>query len=162
MSFRILDHCDGCMACLHQCPERAIRGGRDLRHEVDPRRCVDCGVCGQICPIEAVLDDHGKLASRVPRPLRARPVFDDGLCNGCAMCVDVCPFRCIALVGRRYDGAAFLARVEACVGCGECERTCIKGALQLGPFDLARYDPRAEFERLTLAVIGDEPPTSRR
>ena len=76
MGFAITSACDGCTSCLRQCPTAAIVGSEGQVHAIDVRRCIDCGVCGQICPVDAVLDQHGLLAPRVPRDQRLRPVFD--------------------------------------------------------------------------------------
>ena len=47
------------------------------------------------------------------------------LCNGCAMCVTVCPHGVFSMDGRR----AQLARPQACMECGACQVNCVKGAI---------------------------------
>ena len=126
----------------------AISGAFKERYIIDPVACVECGVCGWICPDDAVLDQHGTLVPRIFRRNRPRPNLVQELCNGCSVCLDYCPFDCRGLIGRRHDGFAWLAHPERCVGCGECAESCIKGAIQMRPFDLREYDAAAEAARL--------------
>lgn len=55
--------------------------------------------------------------------------FDESLCNGCGLCVDVCPRgvfamngKCVALVDR-----------GACLECGACALNCVTGAISVDP-----------------------------
>lgn len=157
MAHDIAIGCNGCTACARQCPTNAIRGTPRGHHVIDPDLCIDCGVCGAICPVAAVRDDLGRLVPRVSREARLRPAVDTDACNGCALCIDVCPFGCRAVVGPRYLGAAYLAAPLRCVACGECGRLCLKGAIEMRPMDLRAYDPEAEVERLEQLLTGPTP-----
>lgn len=44
------------------------------------RRCVACGCCLKICPLNALSIDHGVIA-----------VVDNNKCVGCGKCAKVCP-----------------------------------------------------------------------
>ncbi len=144
----ITEDCTGCSACERQCPVDAISGNFKERYVIDPVACVECSVCGWICPDDAVLDQHGMLVPRLPRRTRPRPQLVEALCNGCSVCLDYCPFDCRDLIGRTHDGLAFLSAPGRCVGCGECAKSCIKGAIEMRPTDLREYDPVAEAVRL--------------
>ena len=52
-------------------------------------------------------------------------VYDPELCNGCGMCVDVCPHAVYEMNGRK----AVLARLTACMECGACQLNCVTGAI---------------------------------
>ncbi|MDI7277640.1 MAG: mercury methylation ferredoxin HgcB [Anaerolineae bacterium] len=51
--------------------------------------------------------------------------YEPDRCNGCGMCVDVCPHGVFA----RDTKVAELARPEACMECGACQRNCPAGAI---------------------------------
>jgi heterodisulfide reductase subunit A len=57
---------------------------------------------------------------------------DEERCDGCAYCVDPCPFHAITLIEYEVDGE-MKKRVQVneavCKGCGVCEATCPKGAI---------------------------------
>lgn len=49
--------CTGCMACLNICPKDAIQLIPDnmncLYPQISEDKCVDCGLCGKVCPIKS-------------------------------------------------------------------------------------------------------------
>lgn len=141
MPHQFNSRCDGCSACVRQCPTKAIYGEFKVRYRIDAAQCIDCGVCGEICPIEAVVDQYGRLAQRVPRNLRTRPTIDLDVCNGCALCVDYCPFDCLTVVGGTHSGICVLTEPHACTSCGECADICLKGAVRMTKHDLQQHDP---------------------
>lgn len=47
------------------------------------------------------------------------------LCDGCGICISVCPHAVFAREGR----AVRVARAEACMECGACQRNCPAGAI---------------------------------
>ena len=57
--------------------------------EVDSEKCVNCGACVTLCPVEAITIDED-----------ASVVFDKEKCIGsiCSACVDACPARAIKSV----------------------------------------------------------------
>jgi Fe-S-cluster-containing hydrogenase component 2 len=57
--------------------------------EVDSEKCISCGACVTLCPVEAITMDED-----------ASVVFDKEKCIGstCSACVDACPSRAIKSV----------------------------------------------------------------
>jgi len=49
------------------------------------------------------------------------------LCNGCTMCVTVCPHRVFAM----QDHKAQIVHYEACMECGACQLNCASGAISV-------------------------------
>ena len=54
-------------------------------------------------------------------------VYESDLCNGCGVCVDVCPHGVFEMDGR----LATLVRPQACMECGACQLNCIKSAIRV-------------------------------
>ena len=154
MAHTITELCDGCSACAGQCPTKAIHGLFKERYAIDERLCIDCGVCGWICPLPAVLDAAGQVVPHLPRDERPRPLIDHELCNGCRMCVDICSVDALKIIGPIFRGVVVLSQPLACVTCGDCATICIKGAVEMGRLDLRVYD--AAEQRLRLEELLDE------
>jgi NAD-dependent dihydropyrimidine dehydrogenase PreA subunit len=59
--------------------------------------------------------------------------FDPISCNGCGMCLAVCPHGVFARNGRgaRNGRTVQLVRPEACMECGACQVNCPEGAIRV-------------------------------
>ena len=51
--------------------------------------------------------------------------LNEATCNGCSMCVSVCPHGVFRIENRK----ARLVDRDACMGCGACARNCPTGAV---------------------------------
>jgi len=51
--------------------------------------------------------------------------LDASLCNGCGLCVDVCPRSCFAMEAKRVT----LVDRGTCLECGACALNCARGAI---------------------------------
>ncbi len=59
--FRVNDECNGCLACVQNCPAGALQysdgdNERTLKHNIT--RCARCGHCWRICPQKAIEFQH--------------------------------------------------------------------------------------------------------
>jgi MinD superfamily P-loop ATPase len=53
---------------------------------VDKEKCIQCGVCADFyCPVPTMGDDDF-------------PFIDESLCQGCGLCVAICPGNALAVV----------------------------------------------------------------
>ncbi len=76
--------CTGCGTCTHYCKEGAIR----IKNGVcvlDPKKCVQCGVCIRSCPYEIIQAEHrhflitvGGRRGRHPHVGRELTIIEDG------------------------------------------------------------------------------------
>lgn len=64
MAYVITDLCTKCMSCPDVCPVSCIHpeegqaGLEGVAHlNIDPDQCIDCGVCAEQCPAEAIFAD---------------------------------------------------------------------------------------------------------
>lgn len=128
MAYSISEKCIGCTLCAKNCPVEAIDGVAKERHVVNVKRCVECGVCGNFCSKEAVLDPSGAPARKLPRDEWKKPSFAPELCSACSICVAACRKQLIAISLPKFKGDirvfAELKEPAKCVGCGLCEKAC--------------------------------------
>lgn len=64
--------------------------------DIDTTRCTGCGLCTQVCPVEAVTMPTN-MASENSRPA---PLLDSEVCLGCGVCARACPSEAITLAVR--------------------------------------------------------------
>jgi len=65
--------------------DRAGQEGRGLRHAVVNRlKCTGCGLCEEICPVEALRVTY-------------IAIVDRQRCTGCGKCVETCPNGALSL-----------------------------------------------------------------
>ena len=55
--------------------------------KIDSEKCTGCGVCVDVCPLEAISLNDGIA------------VIDEDSCTECGLCVDECPNDAISLAG---------------------------------------------------------------
>lgn len=148
-----LASCIRCGRCADACPNRSIvaftaQSGKELAMRpgrgqhgtpaIFPRRqaCMLCNgvpgdalLCTDACPsgaLQRVRKDEASIARKVRM---GTAELDTNLChsyNGasCGVCVRACPFEGVALTAGMWEKP--LIDPSACVGCGLCERACVR------------------------------------
>jgi formate hydrogenlyase subunit 6/NADH:ubiquinone oxidoreductase subunit I len=114
---------------------------------------VGCGLCGKLCPKDAILDGHGKQTARAPKDEWARPQIDEELCAGCSVCVSNCPGHCLEISAPKFHGdirtVAELTKPEACIGCGICAEVCPIHVIKMSKAgDAAAPDNKSKKEKM--------------
>ncbi len=104
------------------------------------------GLCNYPDMIEEAISQGCAAASRAGVILSKDRMYLDAVksfvteqCDGCALCVDVCPYDAISIVEERVNGyVAKKARTEAalCKGCGACAATCPKQGIVVHSFTM--------------------------
>jgi heterodisulfide reductase subunit A-like polyferredoxin len=89
------------------------------------------------------------------RTIEIEPIIshvNEEKCDGCAYCVDPCPFKAITLVEYQNEAGQTKKRVvvdeTVCKGCGTCQATCPKGAIFVWHFKLDY------LRAMTMAALG--------
>lgn len=70
-----------------------------------------------------------------------KAIVDEAFCDGCALCIDVCPYHAITLeeqTAAEGETAKKLVRVNIaqCKGCGICQGTCPKRGIHVSGFSM--------------------------
>ncbi|HOJ99143.1 MAG TPA: monomeric [FeFe] hydrogenase [Termitinemataceae bacterium] len=99
--FLVTNACQGCLArpCMMNCPKKAV-SVVDGRAIIDKERCVNCGICQQVCPYHAII--------KIPVP-----------------CEEACPVGAIYKDSRGKERIDY----DKCIFCGNCMRECPFGAM---------------------------------
>jgi heterodisulfide reductase subunit A len=112
------------------------------------------GLCNYPKPIDEAVAQAKAAASRAgvvlsKATMQLDPIksFVTAACDGCALCLDVCPYKAIRLLDETADGASS-RRVATdgalCKGCGLCETTCPKGGIFVHGFTLEQLKVQVE------------------
>ncbi len=104
------------------------------------------GLCNYPKMIEEAVSQGAAAASRAGVILSRDRMYLDAVksfvteqCDGCALCVDVCPYDAISVAEERVNGYLVKrARTEPslCKGCGACEATCPKQGIEVHGFTM--------------------------
>jgi len=154
---RVSNACTECRLCSRDCRMEAI----DHQHAAtyDPRECIACMSCGEVCPKEAIAFSFAPAVESAHATPHALHVTRRGLLGALGASLLVLPFLRTSAHARtartgllRPPGAveekAFLAR---CIRCGECMRVCPQHALQPA---LLQYGLEEMWSPVLVARIG--------
>jgi formate hydrogenlyase subunit 6/NADH:ubiquinone oxidoreductase subunit I len=113
----------------------AITGAQKTLHVINEKRCVECGVCGRICPAKAITDAQGVVCVAQKRSEWKKPRVDTVLCSACGICVADCTAGALRISQPQFRGDidvnAELSAPQKCVACELCERHCPLGAITM-------------------------------
>jgi heterodisulfide reductase subunit A len=78
-----------------------------------------------------------------------KAAVDENYCDGCALCVDVCPYNAITLVDKSAEEGSEAGRVirvnkAQCKGCGLCQGTCPKRGVYVSGFTMKQISAQIQ------------------
>ncbi len=90
-----------------------------------------------IAQAQAAVSRATTILSKAVMPLDSIKSYVTDNCDGCAICVDTCPYGAISLTGYELDGVEH-KKIDTnnalCKGCGICEATCPKHGVYVHGF----------------------------
>jgi len=78
-----------------------------------------------------------------------KAAVDENYCDGCAICVDVCPYKAISLIDKPAGDEAEISKVitvnqAQCKGCGLCQGTCPKRGVYVAGFTMKQISAQIQ------------------
>ena len=78
-----------------------------------------------------------------------KATVDENYCDGCALCVDVCPYNAITLVDKPSKnggeaGKLIVVNKAQCKGCGLCQGTCPKRGVYVAGFTMQQISAQIQ------------------
>ncbi|MCP4695470.1 MAG: 4Fe-4S dicluster domain-containing protein [Gammaproteobacteria bacterium] len=134
---KFLSRCIHCGQCSESCPNRCLKffnfenGTASLDTPyIIPREkaCILCMKCGKACPTGAIAPIERNAKEITSRVRMGRARVDKNIClsyqgKTCGVCYRACPLPDLAIRVGMLEQPHVL---DACVGCGLCERICIQ------------------------------------
>ncbi len=91
---------------------------------VDPARCIGCGRCEAVCPVDVADGFNEGMGTRkaihreVPHNVPFSYVIDAVHCTRCGECVEACPTEAVSLEGEETESVHHVGAVILAPGCG--------------------------------------------
>lgn len=105
--YEVTNACRGCLAhrCQAVCPRGAISFDENKRAVIDKEKCIECGMCANVCPYSAITNRKRPCVSAckvnaISMDENRVAIIDNDKCIGCGACVYQCPFG--AIVDKSY------------------------------------------------------------
>jgi [FeFe] hydrogenase (group B1/B3) len=109
-SYIVTNLCRGCVAspCQINCPRNAISFGKNGQANIDPDKCVNCGICKDVCPYHSIVYvpvpcEEVCPVGAIKKDENGVEHIDDSKCIYCGKCVNACPFGSIFEVSQVID-----------------------------------------------------------
>ena len=101
-NYVVTNLCKGCIAqpCMNNCPKKAITISADGKAFIDPKACVNCGICKDLCPYHSIIYmpvpcEESCSVGAITKDENGFEFIDEDKCILCGKCVNSCPFGAI-------------------------------------------------------------------
>ncbi|AGB40061.1 iron only hydrogenase large subunit [Halobacteroides halobius DSM 5150] len=114
--YRVSDACRNCVdhSCMNACPQDAIVTVQN-RAYIDQEKCIECGLCKQSCPYNAILEMTRPCESAcgvdaIEANNDRQANIDPKHCVSCGACIESCPFGAITYKSQILQVAKMLKK----------------------------------------------------
>lgn len=98
-SYIVTNLCKGCVAhpCMMNCPKQAISWNANGQALIDPKTCINCGICMNVCPYHSIIFMPVPCENACPVGAISKDQYgieqiDEEKCIDCGKCITACPF----------------------------------------------------------------------
>jgi [FeFe] hydrogenase (group B1/B3) len=98
-SYIVTNLCKGCVAhpCMMNCPKEAISWNANGQAQINPKTCINCGICMSVCPYHSIIFMPVPCENACPVGAISKDEYgiehiNEEKCIDCGKCVTACPF----------------------------------------------------------------------
>jgi len=98
-SYIVTNLCKGCVAhpCMMNCPKQSISWNANGQAQIDPKTCINCGICMSVCPYHSIIYMPVPCENSCPVGAISKDEYgieriDEAKCIDCGKCITACPF----------------------------------------------------------------------
>lgn len=109
-NYIVTNLCKGCIAqaCMNNCPRKAISRTEDRKAWIDPEKCVNCGICKELCPYHSIVYmpvpcEESCPVGAITKDSNGVESIDEQKCILCGKCINACPFGSIIETTDLFD-----------------------------------------------------------
>ena len=114
-----------------------------------------CNCCGCCC--EAMIAARRFAIMNPVHTTNFLPSVNEGLCNGCGKCVNVCPVEAMTLISANNPTKPKMKKArlneDICLGCGLCVKACDKDYIVLNPREKRVITPTTGVQKAVIMAI---------
>jgi [FeFe] hydrogenase (group B1/B3) len=98
-SYIVTNLCKGCVAhpCMMNCPKEAVSWNANGQAQIDPKSCINCGICMNVCPYHSIIFmpvpcENVCPVAAITKNEHGKEQIDEDKCIDCGKCITACPF----------------------------------------------------------------------
>ncbi len=99
VNYVVTNLCKGCIArpCQMNCPKGSIYYDTNGQAHIDPKTCVNCGLCQKVCPYHSIIYmpvpcEEACPVNAIHKDENGKERIDWNNCILCGKCITACPF----------------------------------------------------------------------
>jgi [FeFe] hydrogenase (group B1/B3) len=119
VNYVVTNLCKGCVGrpCYMNCPKDAITFMENGQAQINPSKCINCGICKEACPYHSIV--YIPIPCEEVCPVKAIQKDENGIehidetkCIYCGKCINACPFGSIYEISQLFDILPAMERGE--------------------------------------------------